>query len=100
MTVSLSGDLVLYADSIEALSGTKFNSADGQQHSVDLVVPGSSVACQEGAITLASNTATDSKTTLKVVTPGTLSINGPTTINARGDVGCFKATGAVTVHNE
>ncbi|MBG6215168.1 cytoskeletal protein CcmA (bactofilin family) [Cryobacterium sp. CAN_C3] len=100
MTVSLSGDLVLYADSIEALSGTKFNSGDGQQHFVDLVVPGLSVACQAGAITLASNTSTDSKTALKVVTPGTLSINGPTTINARGDVGCFKATGAVTVHNE
>lgn len=100
MTVSLAGDLELYADSIEALNGTKFVSGDGQQHYVDLVVPGSSISCQAGAITVGAKTTTDSKITLRLITPGALSINGPTTINASGDVGCFKASGMVTVHNE
>ncbi|TFB65002.1 hypothetical protein E3N85_12490 [Cryobacterium sp. Hz9] len=85
---------------VVTLNGTKFVAGDGQQHYIDLVAPGSSVSCQAGAITVGAKTTTDSKITLRLITPGALSINGPKTINASGDVGCVKASGMVTVHNE
>ena len=85
---------------VVTLNGTKFVSGDGQQRYVDLVVPGSSISCQAGAITVGAKTTTDSKSTLGLITPGAFSINGPTATNASGDAGCFKASGMVTVHNE
>lgn len=97
MTVRLSGDLVLYANSIEALSGTKFESFDGILHRVELLVPGSTVMCGTGAVKLNANTTTDSHTELRVVTPGTLSVMGSSTLNATADTECLNATGAVTV---
>ena len=99
MTVRLSGDLALYADSIEALRGTRFESADGGAHRVELLVPGSTVACNSKAVKLHANTATDAHTSLRVVTPGTLSIMGSSTISATTDVGCLAPTGAVTIRH-
>jgi cytoskeletal protein CcmA (bactofilin family) len=98
MTVRLSGDLVVYADSIHALGGTKFESGDGASHRVELLVPGSAVTCDAGAVKLHANTATDAHTRLRVVTPGTLSVMGPASLDATADTGCLKVTGVVTVN--
>lgn len=100
LTVLLSADLVLYADSIESLSGTKFVSADGGSHRVELLVPGSTVTCGSGVVKLNSNTTTDDHIELRIVTPGQLSVVGHSSLNATADVGCLKATGAVTFSHE
>lgn len=100
MTVLLSGDLVLYADSIESLSGTKFESGDGASHRVELLVPGATVPCGSGAVKLSPNTTTGPHIELRVVTPGTLSVMGLSSLNATVDVGCLTATGAVTFSHE
>jgi len=73
--------------------GTKFESGDGVSHRVELLVPGSTVTCGTGAVKLKANTTTDSHIELRVVTPGMLSVMGPSSINATADAGCLKATG-------
>ena len=97
MRMELSGDLTLYADSIEALTGTRFVSVDGRKHNVRLLVTGSTISCQANPIIVASDVTTDANTTVNVTTPGKLTLNGPTTLNMSADVGCLNSTGAVTV---
>lgn len=82
---------VLGRRSIDVLSG------DGASHRVELLVSGSTVTRGTGALKLNFNTTTDSHTELRVVTPGTLSLMGSSTLTATADTGCLNASGAVTV---
>jgi cytoskeletal protein CcmA (bactofilin family) len=95
MTVKLAANLVIYADGFQSINGIAFGSADGAHHSVTIIVTGSNAS--SGAVSLSAASTTDSLTSLSVHTPGTVTLQGTSSLALRVESGAFVSSGAVTV---
>lgn len=96
MTLRVSGDVVLIANSFSGINGLRIESADGAPHTVRLLVPGEQVACASAhTVSLSAATVVTPDITLRVMTPGKVAMNGTTTLRGSIAAGCVAASGNV-----
>ncbi|GAA1440704.1 hypothetical protein GCM10009617_08260 [Leifsonia poae] len=100
MTLNLSANLTIVADSFQALQGFNVVSADARSHSLQLLVPGTQKDCSNGrSIALPPSTTIDSKITAKLFSIGKLTIAGPASFRGEAEAGCMSISGAVTINH-
>ncbi len=98
MTVRLSADFTLVADSIAAVNGIQFRSTDGAAHRVRIIVPGTVASCATGKlISIPNGAAADSAISVNVFAPGKISLNGPVALKGTVIGGCWAGSGSVGV---
>lgn len=78
------------------MSGLQIASADGQKHILTIITPGTSVTSAQ-TVALSSNTVTGDNVEMVIRTPGTVAINGTSSIAATIDAGKLHTSGAVTI---
>jgi hypothetical protein len=99
MTVRMRADLVLFADSIQAVNGLKAESADGKTHTLRLLVPGTTPNCKSGQnVTLSGGIVIDPRVTTQVFTPGKVLMNGPISLTGQVISGCLGTSGVVSMN--
>jgi cytoskeletal protein CcmA (bactofilin family) len=100
MNVTLAGDLTIVADKFSSTNGLTFTSSDGQAHTVRVLIPGSS-ACNSGRdVSLQAGTVSGDNVRLDVTAPGSLTVNGTSSISGNVNAGCFSSSGTVTVGHD
>lgn len=98
MTLQLGGDVTILADAFASPGHLTVTSTDGTPHTLHLVVPGQITGCSSaGAIRFSGPTTTTNGARLDASTPGTLTVNGTSSIDGALHAGCVKASGGVTL---
>lgn len=100
LTIKLSGDLTILADSVQSPNGLHLESADGMPHTVRILVPGTvSGQSGNGGITLLGGTTADSMLTVEVGTPGAVALSGGVNIVGQIAAGSVSADGQVHIES-
>lgn len=93
MTLSLGGDLTLVVDRFDAISGLRVATADGNPYTLTIKVEGTAGA--NANLTFSAVTTVDPEIKVALQTPGKVTINGTSTLNASIVSGGLATSGAV-----
>ena len=100
-TITLTGDLTIFADALASTNGLTVLSGDGLPHEVQILVPGTPGSCSSaGRVVFSPGTTFDPELVLSVKTPGKVTIHGASVMNATIDASCFATSGAVKLLSE
>jgi hypothetical protein len=97
MTVTLAGDLTIFANGISSTNGLRFESSDGQPHIVNVVEPGTRTCANVNGVSLSAATVSDQLTTVNVDAAGKFTVNGIPVISGKVAAGCLAGSGTVAI---
>lgn len=99
LTLKLSADLVIYADSLETVSGFKAESGDGSTHVLRIIVPGLTPECGSGRDVIFGNgTQLDEEVQTLLYSPSRVHLAGATAMWGQIVSGCVSSDGQTTIN--
>lgn len=99
VTLKMSADLVIYADSLETVSGFKAESADGGTHVLRVIVPGLTPECGSGRdVTFGNGSQLDDEIQTLLYSPSRVHLAGATAMWGQIVSGCVSSDGQTTIN--
>lgn len=99
LTLRLSADLVVYADSLETVSGFKAESGDGGVHVLRVIVPGLAPECGSGRDVIFGNgSQLDQEIQTLLYSPARVHLAGATAMWGQIVSGCVSSDGQTTIN--